>query len=79
MGRVKRQWHAGLLLVLMAVHVGCAARGRADSLRDPGGAPPVEVVSVAAGDGRVRVVRNGFAEACAEEMARCTRDLSYRS
>jgi hypothetical protein len=54
MGRVKRQWHAGLLLVLMAVHVGCAARGRADSPRDPAGAPPVEVVSVAAGDGRVR-------------------------
>jgi hypothetical protein len=75
MGRVKRQWHAGLLPVLMAVHVGCAARGRADSLRDPGDAPPVAVVSVAAGDDRVRVTRNGFAEAWAEETGRCTRDL----
>ena len=70
-------WRRGsLLVVLIAGQVGCAARGRAMAPGHPDSGPAIQVVSVVAGEGRVRVKRGGYVDTWEHETGRCTREMA---
>jgi hypothetical protein len=76
MSRGHGWWGGSLLAVLVVGQVGCAARGRALAPGHPDSGPAVQVVSVAAGAGRVSVNRGGYVDTWQQETGRCTRDLA---
>jgi hypothetical protein len=80
MAGARNWWRRSLVVALVAGQVGCATRSHVarplEAALARSGLAGVEAVRVTAGEGHIRVARNRFVGAWADEAGRCTREMA---